>query len=287
MTGSKKDTKEPSLLDKFRKSDSKGVAILKELAWVVASVGGIALLLFLISGTWPAVVTIESESMVPHMNVGDLVFVVSADRYGELQSWTEGKESGYKKFGDYGDILIYRPNGAENSPIPIPLISGSVHPIIHRAMGWTGEGETIPKYLNLYRGQASPVIYLPAKIEDQKLVLENGTVIDDTTASPDIGYIVPTNVTAANSGYITKGDNNLVSDQGGYLSRRDLGIIQPVEKEWIVGKALFTVPLLGYIPLNIVPVAIAIVVIMILWEMYAKRNEKEKTSPRKKTGKKK
>ncbi|MCK7507936.1 MAG: S26 family signal peptidase [Desulfobacterales bacterium] len=48
--------------------------------WVVAVVGCIALALFLICGTWPAVVTIESESMVPNMNVGDLVVVVQKDR---------------------------------------------------------------------------------------------------------------------------------------------------------------------------------------------------------------
>jgi len=49
--------------------------------------------------------------MDPHMKIGDLVFVVSADRFGELQSWTDGKVSGYQKFGEPGDVVIYRPNG--------------------------------------------------------------------------------------------------------------------------------------------------------------------------------
>lgn len=91
--------------------------------WVVAVVGGIALALYLFAGTWPAVVTIESESMVPNMNVGDLVLVVDEDRFGPLTTWAEGQLTGYTSFGNYGDVIIYRPNGVD-----------SVHPIIHRAM---------------------------------------------------------------------------------------------------------------------------------------------------------
>lgn len=286
MTASGKDKGSPSLRERFR-SESKAAGWARELLWVVLVVGGVALGLFLVSGTWPAVVTIESESMVPHMQVGDLVFVVAQDRFGPLQDWTEGKESGYMKFGDYGDVLIYRPNGADNSVIP--LISGGVHPIIHRAMVTTDGGAPIPQYINLYRGLATPQVYLPATIENNQLVLENGTVINESTANPEIGYIVQSSVIAANSGYITKGDNNQVSDQGSYLSNRDLGIIQPVEKEWIVGKALFTIPLLGYLPLNIVPVAIVIILIMIAWEFYVHRKnaEKKKSGGKPGTSKKK
>jgi signal peptidase len=272
MKESDKQKGSPSLRERFR-SESKTAGWARELLWVVLVVGGVALALFLVSGTWPAVVTIESESMVPHMQVGDLVFVVAQDRYGPLQDWTEGKESGYMKFGDYGDVLIYRPNGADNSVIP--LVTGGVHPIIHRAMVTTDAGVPIPQYINLYRGLASPVVYLPATIENNQLVLANGTVINESTANPDIGYIVQSSVIAANPGYITKGDNNQVSDQGSYLSNRSLGVIQPVEKDWIVGKALFTIPLLGYLPLNIVPVAIVIILIMIAWEYYVHRKKKE------------
>ncbi|HOS67931.1 MAG TPA: S26 family signal peptidase, partial [Methanoculleus sp.] len=62
-----------SILAAFRESDNRVVSLARDLLWVVVVVGGIALALYLFAGTWPAVVTIESESMVPHMNVGDLV----------------------------------------------------------------------------------------------------------------------------------------------------------------------------------------------------------------------
>ncbi|MDH7509912.1 MAG: S26 family signal peptidase [Methanolinea sp.] len=282
MSHEEKNDKEKGLLQRFLSSSNPWVSLARELAWVAAVVGGIALALFLVSGTWPAVVTIESESMVPHMNVGDLVFVVSADRFGELQTWTTGKETGYQKFGDYGDILIYRPNDAPNPPVSIPFITGGVHPIIHRAMDKIGEGETIPKYYNVYRGQATPARYVPATIRNNSLVLMDGTVVTPQNADPLVGYVVQTAIKSPHAGYITKGDNNLVSDQGGYLSSVSGQVIMPVREDWVVGKALFTIPLLGYLPLNIVPVAVILIAFMIVWEYHSKKKERSVTKKGKK-----
>ncbi|MDD1706791.1 MAG: S26 family signal peptidase [Methanoregulaceae archaeon] len=279
MADPKKRVEEKSLIERFRTNESPGVIFVRELLWVAAVVAGIALILFLVSGTWPAVVTIESESMVPHMNVGDLVFVVKADRFDDLQTWEAGKETGYKKFGDYGDVLIYAPNGAEGSLIP--GIGGGVHPIIHRAIAMTGDASPIPVYYYFYRGQSSPMEYLPVTVQNNEWILsdgtvvariENGVIIPDTrNVTPSQGYIVPSDLLAQNNGYITKGDNNVRSDQGSMLSRSELGVIQPVQDEWVVGKALFAIPLIGYIPLNIIPVAIILIVLMVLYEYYQKR----------------
>jgi signal peptidase len=213
------------------------------------------------------------------MNVGDLVFVVSADRYGELQTWEVGLNTGYMKFDDYGDVLIYSPNGAQGSFIP--GLGGGVHPIIHRAMGTTAEGTGIPVYYYFYMGQSSPSRYLPVTVHDTTWLLEDGTIVariengiiipDKENITPEDGYIIISDQVSKNGGYLTKGDNNVRSDQGSYLSRRDLGVMQPVKPEWVVGKALFAIPLLGYIPLNIVPVAIILILMMVLWEYYQRR----------------
>jgi signal peptidase I len=291
MADPKKKAEEKGLVEIFRTSENQGIAAAREILWVVAVVAGIALVLFLVSGTWPAVVTIESESMVPHMNVGDLVFVVSADRYGELQTWETGRNSGYMKFGDYGDVLIYAPNGAKSSLIPI--LGGGVHPIIHRAMGTTAGGTGIPVYYYFYKGKSSPSQYLPVTEKDNVWYLENGTIIariengifvpDKGNITPEDGYIISSDQLSKNSGYLTKGDNNIWSDQGSYLSKKELGVIQPVRPEWIVGKALFTIPLLGYIPLNILPVAIILLLMWGLWEYYQgkKKGEAGKKQPQK------
>ena len=233
-------------VSQFRESDHWGVSLARDLLWIVAVVGGIALALFLISGTWPAVVTIESESMVPHMNVGDLVVVVQKDRYGELQTRVQGNTTGYKKFEDYGDVIIYQPNGAKNPTVPIPFISSGVHPIIHRAIAKV-DVEHLPEYVSLDLGNLSK-------------------------------YYVP------HGGYITKGDNNKNIDQVAVY--QGLGVIEPVKDEWIIGKALFTIPLVGYLPLHIVEVTIIIIVLMILHELYLHSREDKTKKPQKKNRKK-
>jgi signal peptidase len=291
MADPKKRAEDKGLVETFRTSENKGIAFAREILWVVAVVAGIALVLYLVSGTWPAVVTIESESMVPHMNVGDLVFVVDADRYGELQTWETGRNSGYMKFDDYGDVLIYAPNGAQASLIP--GLGGGVHPIIHRGMGTTAEGTGIPVYYYFYMGQSSPSRYLPVTETDNTWILDDGTVVariekgliipEKNNITPEDGYIIISDQMAKNGGYLTKGDNNVRSDQGSYLSMMELGVIQPVRPEWIVGKALFAIPLLGYIPLNIIPVGIILILTMVLWEYYQrkKRGESGKKQPEK------
>ncbi len=289
MADQKRVGEDRSLIERFRTSENPGIVFARELLWVAAVVAGIALALFLISGTWPAVVTIESESMVPHMNVGDLVFVVSADRFGELQTWESGRTSGYVKYDDYGDVLIYAPNGAEGSLIP--GLGGGIHPIIHRALAETPDQSNIPVYYYFFRGTSSPDEYLPARIIENAWVLDDGIVVariengiiipDPQNSTPDQGYILTTDLVAEYGGYITKGDNNVRSDQGSLLSRTELGIIQPVRDEWVVGKALFAIPLLGYIPLNIIPVAIILIVLMLVWELYQKQKS---SSGKKKAG---
>lgn len=283
MADPKKKGEEKGLIDTFRTSEDKKIAFAREILWVVVVIAGIALVLYLASGTWPAVVAIESESMAPHMDIGDLVFVVSADRYGELQTWESGRDAGYQKFEDYGDVLIYAPNGAKSSLIPI--LGSGVHPIIHRAMGTTDEGTGIPAYYYFFRGQGSPTQYLPVTVQGNTWLLEDGTVVarivngsivpDTGNITPNDGYILISDQVAKNGGYLTKGDNNFRSDQGSYLSRLDLGVIQPVKEEWVVGKALFAIPLLGYIPLNIIPVGILLILALVLWEYYQRKKSEK------------
>lgn len=205
------EREERGVLKRLRESDHPLLALLRELLVVIAIVGAIALGLFLFSGTWPALVTVESESMVPHMNVGDLVLVVEEDRFGRLVTWEEGNETGYRNFGDYGDVIIYLPNGR-----------GDVHPIIHRALKWMDEEEVAAEF---------PWHPLHA-------------------------------------GYLTKGDHNPYPDQYGRIGNAP---IEPVKREWVVGKALVAIPLLGYPALYLPQFAAIVIVILILHELIAGR----------------
>jgi signal peptidase len=229
-----------TLITLFRTSDNWMVSLARDLLWVAGVVGTIALILFLVCGTWPAVVTIESGSMVPNMNIGDLVVVVQKDRFGELMTWEEGKQANITRFNGYGDVIIYRPNGLT-----------SVDPIIHRVM--------------VYATNTTPLMEIR-------------------------GEQLKQNYTVATDGYITWGDANPIPDQ--FATYPGIGVPEPVKDEWIVGKALFTIPLVGYLPLHIVDVIIVVAVIMILHELYVRSRENEGKAEtggrqKKKAGKKK
>jgi signal peptidase I len=303
-----------SLVAQFRESDHWAVSLARDLLWVVGVVGSIAILLWLICGTWPAVVTIESGSMIPNMNIGDLVVVVQKDRFGELQTWDDGKISGYMKFNDYGDVIIYRPNGITDMWASVGLLPFSKqHPIIHRAMTWTPAGDPVPTYINVYRGSATPTGYLPLSVdgttENGYRILSTGTgtpVANYTPGSRDLvmknvsgenyvlpadtlvqysGYVMNTRTIAGHGGYITKGDNNYASDQGS-LALAGTGTIEPVQKDWVVGKALFTVPYVGLLPLHIGEVIVVVIILMVLHELYLRRQEEQATIKPQKKGKK-
>lgn len=225
---------DPSIKEKiltFWRSEEQIPSACREIVSVLVTVGAIVLVLLIICGTWPAVVTIESESMVPHMNKGDLVLVVAPDRYGSLQSKEEGNISGYAKFEMPGDVIIYKPNG-----------NTVLHPIIHRAMIWVDKGEQI-----IVSSGQQQFVY-----------------------------------TAPHEGYITKGDNNPVIDQIGWTNYRGTGgPIEPVKKEWIIGKAFYAIPVVGYLPLNIIPVIIIVIAVMVIHELYLRsRAKKESHNPR-------
>ena len=220
---SKKSLKEH--LHTFRTSEEVKIVYAREITYVLGTVGLIVATLFLICGTWPAVVTIESGSMEPHMNIGDLVLVVAPNRFGALQSYAEGEQTGHEKFELPGDVIIFRANGNKK-----------LHPIIHRALYWSEDGE-------------------------------KHTFYDGTRAI---------NYTAPNAGYITKGDNNPIEDQIGWENYRGLGSpILPVKEEWIIGKAHAKIPYVGYLPLNIEKVIAILVLLIIAHELYLRSREKD------------
>jgi hypothetical protein len=180
-------------------------------------------------------------------------------------------------------------------------------------MTWTEAGQPVPSYLNIYRGKVTPTGYLPLTVSGKTVngyqILSAGAgipaanftpgskdlimqtpqgnyVLPAADVIPNSGYVRNTDTKATHDGYITKGDNNNFSDQG-YLPIPGTGTVEPVAKEWIVGKALFTVPYVGLLPLHIGEVIIVVIVIMVLHELYLRRKEEgTPVKPQKKSGKK-
>jgi len=208
---------------------TEGGSLVRDIVIIILIVAIIGLLLFAISGTWPALVAVESGSMEPNIPTYSLVFVVDENRYGGWQTQEEAQANGSDKvFNGYGDVIVYKPNGMEG-----------VTPIIHRAICTVTDEEAIAAGYNGKHG-----------------------------------------------GLITKGDNevtNKIVDQLSTFSR--YGAVEPVQKEWIVGKAVFAIPLIGWIPLfpNIIWTILIVIGIVIIIEVVSRvvnKHRKEKTSGR-------
>ena len=108
----------------------------RDVASSVLAVLLVGLFLFAVSGVWPPLVAVESGSMLPNMERNDLVFVMEEERVpGEraeqgVVTARVGAETGYEKFGNPGDVIVYAADGDRGGT-----------PIIHRAMFWVEAGE--------------------------------------------------------------------------------------------------------------------------------------------------
>ena len=207
---------------------SEGASFVRDILLILLIVAGIGLVLFDVSGTWPALVAVESGSMEPNLPTYSLVFVVDENRFGGWMTQEEAKASGASKiFNEYGDVIVYQPNGMTG-----------VTPIIHRAI---------------------------AEITKEE--------------SAAIGF----SGDAAHAGVITKGDNNVTNpypDQFGSFPGYGISRMEPVKEEWIVGKAVFAIPLIGWVPLHLIEsiliAAVIIVCIEVVSRVLAKRKSRKR-----------
>ena len=113
----------------FKESDNFWIALLRDFLSVLMLFVIISSIFYITTGRFSPVVAVESGSMMPHIRIGDMIFVVSADRT-KIITYNEGKEKGYSTFDEYGDVILYKPRGEEG-----------VTPIIHRAMYYVEEGQ--------------------------------------------------------------------------------------------------------------------------------------------------
>lgn len=184
-------------------------ALIKDLFVTAIIIGVVISLLFGVSGVWPPLVAVESDSMEPQIMTGDLVFVSDTNRLvGEgavagtgVVPADRGGQTGYEKFGGDGDVIIFSPNGG-----------GSPTPIIHRAHFWVEAGEN-------WADRANPDL------------VSGGASCEAIKHCP-----------APHAGFITHGDNNRYYDQ-------DNGQTGPVKPEWVLAKAQLRIPWLGNIRL--------------------------------------
>ena len=162
------------LLERVLTATDGPLLIVRETALSVGAVVVVGLLLFAISGVWPPMVAVESGSMEPHLERGDLVVVSEPSRYGPEGAngiVTTREAADFRSFGAPGNVVVYMPPDRRGSPI------------IHRARFHVEQGE------NWY---------------DRA----NESWLDGAQNCEQLR-----NCPAPHAGYVTKGDNNDYYDQ--------------------------------------------------------------------------
>ncbi len=237
----------------WRARDSLYFEPLVALAIIVLLIVG----LFAYTQNWPPIYVVESRSMqhgttdiLGLINTGDLVLAQKVS-LSTIVPYVIGLETGYHTYGEYGDVLLYHPNG------------GGQTPIIHRAilyLDWNPSSQSynIPDLNGLACGNASNAVYatpgtpggcgttgLRGTLELYHIGWRSANVSVDL-ASPALG---------GHSGFLTMGDNNVACAGASCVGNPDQSggttpqISELVEPGWIIGVARGMVPWFGSVKL--------------------------------------
>jgi signal peptidase len=219
--------KDPFL--RFWRSDNEKISLIRDIFVALIAVFIVLLLLWTYTGQWFAapMVAIESGSMehdnepfgrIGTINAGDMVLVKKVytrddiiTHGGDYGGAQETEDTKYFYYGDWGDVIIYRPLGRDD-----------VSQIIHRAMCWVE-----------VENNGTETTYT---------IEEYGVHNQESITIPELG-LHSSRPSWSHSGYLTKGDNNNVIDQVSNICP------EPIQVEWISGKARLEIPWIGTINL--------------------------------------
>jgi signal peptidase len=126
---------------KFWKTDNYWLALLRDIVVALLVVALVVSVVYAWSGSVTPLVAVESGSMEHNKTtslfdqndgiyIGDVVLIKKTS---DVVTYDQGKSKNYMRFGDYGDVIVYIPNGDEH-----------LTPIIHRAMYWVNAGDRLP-----------------------------------------------------------------------------------------------------------------------------------------------
>jgi signal peptidase len=243
--------KESGKKDVQEKASPKNIAlgIAKDVAISAGIVGGLLLGLYLFSGVWPPMVVIESSSMMHGedsglgvIDTGDLTLVQKVDERSDIITYVEATcrtnpHYGFKEYGDYGHVIVYRKNGKAETPV------------IHRAIAWIEyNASASDRARRMFRGDLPDIgVYNVSEYyvnvtsyraenhqKQERLVIQVSAILARTTTSS-----VP------HSGFVTKGDHNIPYVDQWVLYLQGGVPVEPVKLEWIVGKAQGELPWFG------------------------------------------
>ena len=232
---------------------SEAMALVQDVVVALVVVAIVLGSLYVYGGRWPPMVVVESESMqhdddlssIGVIDTGDLTLVRTLENAGHPVTWVEGRDSGYRRYDEFGDVIIYHKNGQTQTT-----------PIIHRAIvrieyDPASAGFDVPT-LDVEDCTTSFKIldfhsYHNGRLETIELVVNVETILNNFRAA----------AVEPHGGIITKGDHNREVDQFSLPAWTGTGpappglsrLVEPVEEEWIVGVARGEIPWFGLIKL--------------------------------------
>jgi len=223
-----------------------------DIIFVVVVVGAISIISQLALGLWTPMVAVESGSMVPNLNIGDIIVVQGASRT-DVMSWEDAEKTGYEAFNLPGDVVLYRPYGKESFNLldQALMLLGISHsadkatPIIHRALRYVQAGE--PMWDG---GPEAPFAgYITKGDHNEVIDQQAGRIV----GLANISYLQEHQDRVKEVGdgiFLDKGSGLVLYQTGnGTLVGEGISYLTPVKKEWVIGVARVKIPLVGYIRL--------------------------------------
>lgn len=110
--------------------DNFFISLVHDIISVAAAVILFSIISYIIFGMWTPMVAVESGSMEPHMNIGDIIFIKNIDRTSIITNADATNDQ--ISFEKPGNVILYKPYGRSD-----------VTPIIHRAMYFVKAGDAM------------------------------------------------------------------------------------------------------------------------------------------------
>jgi signal peptidase len=239
-----------------------------------------------------------SDSQLGVIDTGDLTLVKKVQDQSEIVTYVEAtcKTSphyGFKEYGDFGSVIVYRKNGRAETPV------------IHRAIAWieynVSASDPLRRYFrgdipdigvyNVSEYYVNVTSYRPENyLKQEVLVIQISAIFAATTTS-----------SLPHSGFVTKGDHNIPYVDQWVLYLQGGVRVEPVKMEWVVGKAQGELPWFGLFKLwitghdsktfppasvnGLIATVVMLIIIPILLDYLVVRWKKKRKSRREARGK--
>ena len=212
----------------------------------------LAIVVLLFVGLWaytqnfPPMYVVESSSMqhgdvdqLGLINTGDLVLAQKVPT-SQITTYVVGMQTGYQTYGEYGDVILYHPNGQSG---PAPIIHRAILYLYYNA---TDQTYSFPSLSALPCGNQAGAFYtLSSTASGCGTDHATGTLLLHHIGWRSVNVSVDLATLGAHSGFLTMGDNNFNPARPGLGAEDQPALSSLVDPSWVVGVARGMLPWFG------------------------------------------